>query len=312
MNTLPRVGIVTVTYNSSSVLDDFLESLAVQKGVDLTLYAVDNNSGDDSMTRLRAFTRQRTVVIPNDDNLGVAVANNQGIERALADGCDWVLILNNDTYFESAMIQTLVAEAEQHGLDLIVPLIEATDPAGTIWYTEGHYRPWQGFRTFHDGTGRPVSDFPTTLQRTEYAPTCCLLVRPSVFEKVGRMDPVYFVYFDDVDFAVRCAREGFDYWVTPATRIVHKASSLTGGKASPFTITWTSRNWPLIARRQSTRLRAYASLAYIQTWMLGRLLFRKDDLRVYRQRQAGFRDGVRAASAPHPGYFDPPAPGQVA
>lgn len=303
MSSQPRVGVVTVTYNSSSVLDDFLRSIAAQEGVDVILYVVDNASHDDSVARVQAADGVTAVVIANDDNLGVAVANNQGIERALLDSCDWVLILNNDTVFAADMIATLVGEADSHGLDLVVPLIEATEPPDTIWYAEGHYRPSQGYRTFHDGTGRPVAEFPETLTRTQYAPTCCLLVRPKVFADVGRMDPVYFVYFDDVDFAVRCAAQGYQYWVTPATRLTHKASSLTGGKASPFTIKWTSRNWPLIARRHSTGLRAASSLAFIQTWMLGRLLLRKDSAAVYRQRQLGFREGVRAASAPHPGYF---------
>lgn len=300
-----RVGIVTVTYNSEPVLEDFLESVAGQVDVDVRLFVIDNASHDASLRMVRDFgEHNHAVLVANDDNLGVAVGNNQGIELALDDGCDWVFILNNDTVFGPSTISDLVREAEKNALDIVVPLIEATEPPDTVWFQAGHYVPWQGYRTFHDETGAPVADFPKVLAPTQYAPTCALLVRPAVFAKVGRMDPVYFVYFDDVDFAVRCHRAGYQYWVTPAARVIHKASSLTGGKASPFTIRWTSRNWPLIARRQLPPARSAVALAYIQMWMLARACLRRDSWSVYRQRQAGFRDGVRAASAPPPGFFD--------
>ena len=298
---LPQVGVVTVTYNSGQVLPDFLDSMANQQDVDVRLYAIDNNSHDDSVAQLTAEARaDHLTIVANDDNLGVAVGNNQGIELALRDECDWVLLLNNDTVLPSDALSILVRDAEAHNLDILAPLIEATDPPETIWYSDGHFVPSQGYRTFHDTTGHPISNFPTRLTKTGYASTCCLLVRPKVFFSVGLMDPIYFVYFDDVDFAVRAVARGFQYWVTPNTRIIHKASSLTGGKSSSFTVKWVSRNWALIARRHLGRARGAYALGFIQAWMLARLLVRKDSMATYSLRQKSFRDGYRAALAPPP------------
>jgi GT2 family glycosyltransferase len=291
----PRVGVVTVTYNSGVVLEDFLDSIAAQTGVEVYLYAIDNASSDGSVAALRAESRIAHLdVVANSDNLGVAEGNNQGIERALRDNCDWVFLLNNDTRFGPTTIADLVRDASENSLDIVSPLIEATEPASSVWYSGGHFVEWQGFRTFHDNSAEPIETFPRERVATGYASTCALLIRPDVFEKVGVMDPDYFVYFDDVDFAVRSVRAGYQYWVSPAALILHKASSLTGGKSSPFTLRWYTRNWALISRKHLGPVRSVIALAFIQTWMLARLAVRRDSVETYALRQRAFREGFRA------------------
>lgn len=296
----PTVGVVTVTYNSAKVLPDFLTSIAGQTGVTFRLYVIDNDSRDESNSLVKSFRVEGgpVTLIENNANLGVAEANNQGILAAIQDECEFVLLLNNDTLFAPTTIADLVSEARVHELDIVSPLIEATDPPSTVWFSSGHLVPSQGFRTFHDGTGLAISTFPTKLRRTGYASTCALLVRRKVFDAIGVMDPVYFVYFDDVDFAVRAVRGGFQYWVSPAAQVTHKASSLTGGKSSEFTLRWYTRNWALIAKRHLPGLRGVSALLFIQLWMATRLMTRRDSISTYALRWRSFWEGVHMASAP--------------
>jgi GT2 family glycosyltransferase len=290
---LPIVGVVTVTYNSQSVLEDFLDSAAAQTGVDMRLYVIDNDSHDESVAMVDAETRiEHLALIANADNVGVALGNNQGIEAALADGCEWVLLLNNDTKFPADLISTLVAEAVEHGLELLSPIIEGAVPAGSLWYGTGRYLESQGFRTWHPDGGEPMSAAPKELTRTQYASTCCLLVAPVVFRTAGLMDPDYFVYFDDVDFAVRANRKGFQYWVTPAVTLLHKANSLTGGTESPFALKWGSRNWVLISRKNHSGFNRLRDYAVIGARSLLRFLLRRDTRAEYGIRLAAFRDGA--------------------
>ncbi|WP_375405066.1 glycosyltransferase family 2 protein [uncultured Amnibacterium sp.] len=293
INRIPIVGVVTVTFGSGGVLDDFLDSLAAQEGVTIRLYGVDNDSKDDSVARLRAEQRlQHVEVIANDANLGVAVGNNQGIEAALRDRCDWILLLNNDTMFGPSMIARLVSDAESRALDLVSPVIEATDPADTVWYAGGRIR-GVSMVTRHLGVGRPMSSVRAGVRRTGYASTCCLLVRPQVFQRIGLMDPLYFVYFDDVDFAARALKAGYQYWLDSDARLTHKASSLTGGKQSTFTVSWTARNWPLMVRRHRRGAALALGLAYVQLWIVGRFILRRDRFSDFALRQSRFRDAMR-------------------
>ena len=48
---------------------------------------------------LEKETDSRCKLIKNESNFGVAKANNQGIKQAIADGCNQVLIINNDLVF---------------------------------------------------------------------------------------------------------------------------------------------------------------------------------------------------------------------
>lgn len=291
-----KLAVVTVTYNSGQVLPDFLESFVKQDAPGIKLYVVDNNSQDNSLELVDDARRggvDNIHVIANDDNLGVAAANNQGIVAALANGADWVVLLNNDTVFSPDTLRRLIADAVDAGAWIMTPTIEATDPPSTVWYRQGRIYRSQALAARHLGSGDSLHALPRERGLVGYAPTCALAIHRSVFAKVGLMDPVYFVYHDDVDFAIRARRAGFEYWITPAAHVVHKASSLTGGKTSSFTIRWTSRNWIVLNRLNAAPLqRAYGYL-YIIAWAVARLVLRRDNLETSKARASAYLEGFR-------------------
>jgi GT2 family glycosyltransferase len=239
-----RIGIVTVTYNSGAYLDAFFQSCYLQNMAEWRLYAIDNASADDSAAQLNAAAAHdpRIVVTLNAHNGGIAEGNNQGIVQALEDGCEWVLLLNNDTTFPSALFADLVSACEQMTWAVCVPKIHYDTPAGHIWFGGGGFNPRRGHTGFHtskDELDKGQCDTPGTI---DYSPTCCMLVHRSVFDKVGLMDESYFVYFDDTDFCWRLRQHqiAIGYW--PAATLVHKVGGSTGGGDSPFTARMTARN----------------------------------------------------------------------
>ena len=48
-----KIGVVTITYNSSKVVVDFLKSLSKQTYPDFKLYIIDNNSQDDTIDLIK-------------------------------------------------------------------------------------------------------------------------------------------------------------------------------------------------------------------------------------------------------------------
>ena len=265
-----KIGIVTVTFNSSSVLDDFFTSIEQQDYSDFNLYIIDNHSVDDTLSKVDSWSFKSKVLLKNTNNLGVAAGNNQGIKLALKDGCDFVLLLNNDTVFEDKLLSKLVETYNSYGSSIIVPKMNYFSPSNMIWYAGGFYNRKKAFLNFHRGQGEIDNNQYNEDDKIEYAPTCCALIHQSVFEDIGLMDEKYFVYFDDTDFFFRVLKDGkHEARYRHDIHFLHKIGSLTNSrnkdkpmKYGEFFIKQNSKNHVYFLRKQKTII-AYINLIYL-------------------------------------------------
>ena len=58
-----KIGVVTVTFNSSSVLDDFFTSIEQQDYPDFNLFIIDNKSVDDTLLKLESWNFKSKVLL---------------------------------------------------------------------------------------------------------------------------------------------------------------------------------------------------------------------------------------------------------
>ena len=286
------IGIVTVTYNSGEVIEEFLESLLAQSYGGFVLYIIDNASQDNVLARISRFSDTRIVVFANTENLGVATGNNQGIEAALQNGCGSVLLLNNDVEFPPELLATLVSGLDAQSCDLLVPKIFYHDHPNHIWCAGGYFNPWQAFAGVHYGMGKSDRGQYNDIRRVTYSPTCCMLIRRSVFEKIGLMDSRYFVYYDDTDFCFRAMKAGLRLVYLPQATLLHKVSSLTGGDATPFTIRYMVRNRVYYIRKNLCWWLQLPCLFFCQARYAMRLLLRQDSLQIFVLRERSFFQGL--------------------
>ncbi|MBV9625973.1 MAG: glycosyltransferase family 2 protein, partial [Acidobacteria bacterium] len=216
MDSPAKIGVVTVTYNSGPVIRDFMKSLATQSYRDFLLYVVDNASADETLSLVAEYPDARTVTIRNRANLGVAEGNNIGIRAALRDGCSAVLLLNNDTTFGPDVISRLEEGLRKYRCEMIVPKILYFEPADRIWSAGGSFSRLRG-RSKHSGFGKKDKGQLDQPRAVDYSPTCCMLIKREVFERIGIMDANYFLYFDDTDFCLRARRAGIRLVYCPDT-----------------------------------------------------------------------------------------------
>jgi len=225
---LDKIGLVTITYNSSDVLQSFIECVWKQTHANIVLYVIDNASTDDTKKILDLEIDPRLVVINNYDNLGVAKANNQGILKAIEDGCDQVLIINNDVEFEPALIDKLIQVQKEKNCSLVSPKMMYYDNPDNIWYSGSWFNKRKGYLPLHRGQMQLDKGQFDEIIEVEYAPTCCLLAKKEVFMDVGFMNEKYFVYFDDTDFSYRVFKDGrHKMFYYPFVNFYHKVGSLT-------------------------------------------------------------------------------------
>lgn len=238
-----KIGIVTVLYNSVSVLEEFFETLSTQTYKNFVLYIVDNLSPDSSLAlskKLAADYQFKTVIIENSDNYGVAKGNNIGITRAIGDQCDLILISNNDVALESESIEKLLLGLDKHNADMVVPKIYFYG-TNKIWAAGGGFNKRNGITVQYgieeDDHGQFNSD-----KQVVYSPTCFMLVKKEIFESVGMMDENYFVYYDDTDFVYRALNgKKKTLWYISESVIQHNESTSTG-KMSDFSVRFLWRN----------------------------------------------------------------------
>lgn len=270
-----KIGIVTVLYNSESVLEEFFETLNKQTYENFILYVVDNLSPDSSLElskKLASSHQFKTVIIENDANYGVAKGNNIGIRKALADDCDLVLLSNNDIALEDDSIDKLLIGLDKNNADMAVPKIYIYG-TNKIWAAGGGFVKKNGL-TLHFGQEQEDKGQFNTDQKVDYAPTCFMLIRKEVFAEVGLMDENYFVYYDDTDFVYRALNKyGKKLWYVSNSEIYHNESTSTG-KMSDFSIKFLWRNLVYFALKNYRPLYAGYVLIYNFLYILIILFFR--------------------------------------
>ena len=231
---MPNVGIVISNYNGWQDTVQCLESLQKQTYRDFEIILLDDASTNDSVQQLQKHLTENTVFLPQEANSGFAAVNNVGMRRALADGCDWVLLLNNDTVVAPDFLETLLRETPAGAVSC--PKMLFLDPPDEIWFAGGALDRATG-KVKHLGGHEKDGPAFAEKKQVSFITFCCVLLPRQVVEEVGFLDETLFMYCEDVDYCIRLADAGVPLWFLPDARIWHKAGGSAGGMLSVYYIT---------------------------------------------------------------------------
>lgn len=239
--------LVTVTYNSDTYIDKFIESF-IKLGDDVFLFIFDNNSSDNTVQKIKILNHPRIFLDVSSENIGVAAGNNAGIIFAQQNQFRYVCIINNDTEFQSELISYLKTGLDR--ADVVTPKIVYAEHRQIIWAAGGKFSILKGGSTIH--IGENCSTFDEKFNKyyfVNYVPTCCVMMEVNLFASVGMFDERYFVYFDDTDFMLNLHRSKKKILYCPEETVIHKVSSSTGGNESAFTLHHSIRNHVFYIRK---------------------------------------------------------------
>lgn len=231
---MPNVGIVISNYNGWQDTVQCLESLQKQTYRDFEIILLDDASTNDSVQQLQKHLTENTVFLPQEANSGFAAVNNVGMRRALADGCDWVLLLNNDTVVAPDFLEMLLRETPAGAVSC--PKMLFLDPPDEIWFAGGELDRATG-KVKHLGGHEKDGPAFAEKKQVSFITFCCVLLPRQVVEEVGFLDETLFMYCEDVDYCIRLADAGVPMWLLPDARIWHKAGGSAGGMLSVYYIT---------------------------------------------------------------------------
>lgn len=231
---MPKVGIVISNYNGWQDTLVCLESLRRQTFRDFEVILLDDASTDDSVQRLRDVLDDNVVFLPQERNQGFAAVNNLGMRRALADGADWVMLLNNDTACAPDMLEMLLRETPPDTVSC--PKMLFMDPPDEIWFAGGTLNRKTG-KVVHLGGHKKDGPAFSRKKLVSFITFCCVLFPRSAIEKAGYLDEDLFMYCEDVDYCIRLTDAGVPLLFIPDAVLHHKAGGTAGGMLSVYYIT---------------------------------------------------------------------------
>ncbi len=257
---LPQVTIILLTWNNLAVTIDCLQSLEKLVYPNYRIYLIDNNSTDETVEVVhRQFPE--CSVITNPTNLGFAGGANIGIRRAIQDGAEFVLLLNNDTLVPPDMINILVSNAQTHDeRGIFMPKIRIASGDQVEWFI-GSRQHWltldaQDFSPSGMRNNNNLVD-----SQVDFIFGTAMFIRTDVFAKIGLLDEDYFLYYEDMDFCNRARRAGIGLQIVPETSVRHHVSASTNDQ-EPFRYYHKARSSVIYYRKHVSGLRWAVILPY--------------------------------------------------
>jgi GT2 family glycosyltransferase len=220
----------------------------------MSVTVVDNASTDHSADDLTCVAP--VDVIRNAENRGFAAACNQG---ALASRAEFLLFLNPDTQLrtDSLEIPARYLQAPEHA-SVGIAGIQLLDAAGTVARNTARAPTARSMIGSSIGLDRLMpSIFPSHFM-TEWAHNdtrtvdqvmgAFFLVRRSLFEALGGFDERFFVYYEDMDFAVRARKLGWSSVFLSSAQAFHRGQGTTDA-ATAMRMFYFARSRILYARK---------------------------------------------------------------
>ena len=243
-----RIVIIVLTYNGLSDTRECLQSLQKLEGAQPTIYVVDNASTDGTADAITKEFGDSIIFIRNEANLLYAGGNNVGIRRALEDGHDWILLLNNDTTVASDFLEQLARASKNFPRAIFAPKIYYFFQPDILWYAGGLAN-LRRARMGHRGIREKDIGQYDRVEPTDWATGCALFVPREIFEKVGFLDESMGLYNEDVDFCLRAKASGFGITYVPSARVWHKVSAAVGGNFSRNKLVHKWRSLRILLRK---------------------------------------------------------------
>jgi GT2 family glycosyltransferase len=210
------VAVVVVTYNRADLLAHMLDGLAAQSRSADAIFVIDNASSDHTRALLTEHVAAERPGLPlqvthAEDNMGGAGGFHLGVQMAYAAGYDRIWLMDDDVVPAPDCLEILMAQ--DHACLMSV----RQDTHGNLVEKAATRFDLRNPLTLRPKTAMVETEFGSRDRMPELVELQNVafegfMVRRDVIEAIGLPDPSYFIFYDDVDYAVRARRAGFRIW----------------------------------------------------------------------------------------------------
>lgn len=256
-----KVTAIVLNWNGMKYIDECLGSLQGQNHHPLTVIFVDNGSSDGSQYHVRKhFPWVETIVL--DKNQGFDVPNNLAMKRALSEGADYLLLVNNDVVLEPNAISELVEAGERDPSIGALGSVQLkySDPTQVI--SAGGSFDWKR------GIVVQCENRPVVNREVRFLSGAVFMLKKTVAERVGMLDEDYYFYGEDVDLSTRIMKHQYKLVCVASSIVRHHVRGSTA--KSPFHVYHITRaRWILMRKHASLFDWLYFIPFYVKNSILG-------------------------------------------
>ncbi|NYI79245.1 glycosyltransferase [Nocardioides panzhihuensis] len=209
--TRETVAIVVVTYNRADMLRGLLDGLTKLDRPADAVIVVNNASTDHTAQVLAEAVTPNLQVIDSPENLGGAGGFHLGTKAAVEQGWDRLYLIDDDVVPAHDCLEVLLAQDE----DCLFSVRE--DRNGKLIELAALKFDLRNPFAIKPKTASVMDTYPTRDALPERVAVENVafegfMIRRSVLEEIGLPDPSYFIFYDDVDLAIRARRAGRTIW----------------------------------------------------------------------------------------------------
>jgi GT2 family glycosyltransferase len=256
VSTRPLAAIVPTYLRKQEELDVLLRCLVSLKSTApqaMVLVVDDHSPNRDLVATLEAIADELGVtVVCKDENTGFAKTVNVGLEIALAQGWDAVLVNADIEFHQHGWLERMLARTDSQRRPAAVVGARLLYPQGLIQHA-GIYFSLLRRDFFHRFQYGPA-DLPEAQHPTRCPVTGALqLIRWETLDAVGLYDEGFDMACEDVDYCLRVFEAGLECIYEPTACAIHLESFFRGGDKRTEQMTqWGMRSLARLMRKYAT------------------------------------------------------------
>ncbi len=218
---------------------------------DALVWVVDNASSDGTPDMVRGAFPWVTLE-PSKTNLGFVGGNNLALNR-LRGSARYFWLLNPDTIVSPGTIRRLLAFLNDHPrAGLVSPKLLNTDGSlqecafrfpgiGQALFSLG-LMPQRLYYTAVNGRYPAAWFARDRAVQIDHPLGAAMMVRAEAVDQVGLLDPQFFMYCEEIDWAWRMRKAGWERWLVPSATVTHVGGASTRqAQAATTRYLWESR-----------------------------------------------------------------------
>ena len=211
------VAAVVVIFNPDDRFKKLLLSVIEQVDKIWIINNQPNFDVDKFITNGQVECEDKTTVIENKQNIGLAAAQNQGIKLALADGLDWVLLLDQDSILNKSFVKNMLHAAriydnEGH-IGFLTPRHESDDGSTSVpTYSKGLFlKP----KRYHMNLTEIDDSLLFGMASGSFIPN-------KRFKEIGLMREDFWIDYIDYELSFRVRKQGYTILGVGGARLNHR------------------------------------------------------------------------------------------